>query len=200
MTRPLVSSAIENHIKSSEARRTRVFLLSAFNEDSITTHIRRLRAYILKKGPGADDEFMNNLAYTLNERRTVHLYRVGVLGSSATDVAEALAGAARVYKAPRRPNVGFVFTGQGAQWCGMGKGLMAAYPVFRQSIRRIDAYMARIHAPFRIAGGYATPQMSWLLPLTVFQIIRYPRGTGTCPAQSSCVQPANLFRFTDSPG
>ncbi|PWY81670.1 polyketide synthase [Aspergillus sclerotioniger CBS 115572] len=151
IARPPVSCAVGNHIKPLEAHRTRVFLLSAFNEDSITAHTRRLRAYILEKGPGADDVFMSNLAYTLNERRTAHLYRVGVLGSSAADVAEALAGAAKVYKAPRRPNVGFVFTGQGAQWCGMGKGLMAAYPVFRQSIRRIDSYMARIHAPFRIA-------------------------------------------------
>ncbi|PYI04412.1 putative polyketide synthase [Aspergillus sclerotiicarbonarius CBS 121057] len=151
LARPLVSCAIGSHVQSSETRRTRVFLLSAFNEDSITAQIRHLRAYLLESGSGAGDAFMKNLAYTLNERRTAHLYRVGVLGSSAADVAEALAGAARVYKAPRRPIVSFVFTGQGAQWCGMGKGLMAAYPVFRQSIRRIDAYMAGIHAPFRVA-------------------------------------------------
>ncbi|RAK99944.1 putative polyketide synthase [Aspergillus ibericus CBS 121593] len=151
LARPLVSCNVGNHVHSSEARRTRVFLLSAFDEDSITAQIRHLRAYLLSNGSGADDEFMNNLAHTLNERRTAHLYRVGVLGSSAADVAEALVGVARVYKAPRRPNVSFVFTGQGAQWCGMGKGLMAAYPVFCQSIRRIDAYMAGIHAPFRTA-------------------------------------------------
>ncbi|PYH97606.1 polyketide synthase [Aspergillus ellipticus CBS 707.79] len=145
---PLPSSS--GGVNSAIAHRLRVFMLSAFDEDSLSTHLSKLRTYLIEKSPTPDTEFMNNLAYTLNEHRTAHLYRVGVLSGSSADLAEALARA-KVSKAPRRPTVGFVFTGQGAQWCGMGKGLMAAYPVFRRSIQRIDAYMNRICAPFRIA-------------------------------------------------
>ncbi len=36
----------------------------------------------------------------------------------------------------------FVFTGQGAQWWGMGKQLLEREPIFRQSIERIDKILA----------------------------------------------------------
>nr|ART35027.1 polyketide synthase [Fusarium verticillioides] len=34
--------------------------------------------------------------------------------------------------------LGFIFTGQGAQWAGMGAQLMALYPTFLKAIRRMD--------------------------------------------------------------
>ncbi|GKZ39651.1 type I Iterative Polyketide synthase (PKS), partial [Aspergillus brasiliensis] len=138
--------------KGPEPRLARVYMLSAFSEGSLKEYGRHLREYLLGKGPKATDDFMNNFAYTLNERRTAHLYRVAILGTTATEVSEALERVtARIYQASRRPNIGFVFTGQGAQWYGMGKGLMALYPIFRQSVHRLDAYMATVQAPFRIA-------------------------------------------------
>ncbi|OJJ70374.1 hypothetical protein ASPBRDRAFT_155129 [Aspergillus brasiliensis CBS 101740] len=144
--------------KGPEPRLARVYMLSAFSEGSLKEYGRHLRAYLLGKGPKATDDFMNSFAYTLNERRTAHLYRVAILGTTATEVSEALQPVtARIYQASRRPNIGFVFTGQGAQWYGMGKGLMALYPIFRQSVHRLDAYMATVQAPFRIAELLEAP-------------------------------------------
>lgn len=37
--------------------------------------------------------------------------------------------------------IAFVYTGQGAQWPGMGLQLMKEYPSFRKSIRRLDAIL-----------------------------------------------------------
>lgn len=37
--------------------------------------------------------------------------------------------------------LGFVFTGQGAQWARMGAELMAYYPSFLKSIRQLDAVL-----------------------------------------------------------
>ncbi|KAE8394085.1 hypothetical protein BDV23DRAFT_190741 [Aspergillus alliaceus] len=131
--------------------RARVYMLSGFDEGSTSRQLRNLRAYLLEREVEADDRYMNNLAYTLNERRTVHTYRAAVVGSSATDLVEALSGHIKVTQARRRPSIGFVFTGQGAQWAGMGKELLETYPVFRESIRRIDEYIGSIGAPYCMA-------------------------------------------------
>ncbi|MEV4738955.1 acyltransferase domain-containing protein [Streptomyces sp. NPDC049555] len=43
--------------------------------------------------------------------------------------------------AARRPRLVFVFAGQGAQWYGMGRELLAAEPVFRQTLHQCDAFV-----------------------------------------------------------
>ncbi|KAF7155878.1 hypothetical protein CNMCM5623_008758 [Aspergillus felis] len=78
--------------------------------------------------------------------------RAAATGHSAASVIKALESGIKVRKATRKPTVGFVFTGQGAQWCGMGRELVGAYPVFRQSMERVDAHLTRLGAPFSALG------------------------------------------------
>ena len=42
-------------------------------------------------------------------------------------------------KAKSKPLLNFVFTGQGAQWAGMGADLIDKYPVFGDTIRELDS-------------------------------------------------------------
>ncbi|KAE8325397.1 hypothetical protein BDV39DRAFT_206936 [Aspergillus sergii] len=128
--------------------RSRVYVFSGFDERSTTRQLQNFREYLLKERSEADDRYMSNLAYTLNERRTIHAYRAATVGTSPATLAEALSGRVKIAKARRRPTIGFVFTGQGAQWAGMGKELLEAYPVFHESIQRIDDYMQSIGAPY----------------------------------------------------
>ncbi|GAB1201027.1 hypothetical protein APSETT444_010412 [Aspergillus pseudonomiae] len=128
--------------------RSRVYLFSGFDERSTARQLQNFREYLLKVKPEADERYMNNLAYTLNERRTIHACRAAIVGTSPATLAEALSGRMKIVKARRRPSIGFVFTGQGAQWVGMGKELLEAYPVFRESIQRIDDYIKSIGAPY----------------------------------------------------
>ncbi|KAH1665525.1 hypothetical protein KXX15_008356 [Aspergillus fumigatus] len=93
--------------------------------------------------------FLPNRNFTsLNSRILLDEWKL----KASSSVIKALGGSIRVRKATRKPVVGFVFTGQGAQWCGMGRELVKAYPVFRQSMERIDAHLIRLQAPFSALG------------------------------------------------
>jgi acyl transferase domain-containing protein/acyl carrier protein len=92
-------------------------------------------------------ERLENLVYTAAVRRTHHEHRLAVVGRSADGMREALsehiargshpavvAGLDRKARAP----IAFVFPGQGSQWPGMGRRLLAQEPVFRESLARCD--------------------------------------------------------------
>lgn len=132
--------------------RTRLFMVSGFDENSCSVQIKNLREYLIEKAGVADDSFMDNLAYTINERRSKFMWKTAVIGSSPSNVADALFSKGQVKRRVKKPSIGFVFTGQGAQWCGMGKELYATYPVFRQSIERVDGFLSQIGAPFSVEG------------------------------------------------
>ncbi|KAE8132883.1 hypothetical protein BDV38DRAFT_287358 [Aspergillus pseudotamarii] len=128
--------------------RSRVYMFSGLDERSTTRQLQNFLEYLLKERSEADDRYMSNLAYTLNEHRTIHACRAAIVGTSPETLAEALSGRIKIAKARRRPSMGFVFTGQGAQWAGMGKELLEAYPVFHESIRRINDFIKSIGAPY----------------------------------------------------
>ncbi|RHZ51660.1 putative polyketide synthase [Aspergillus thermomutatus] len=151
LRKPLESSQAPNGRHQSPIR-TRLFMLSGFDDRSIAKQIENMKAYLIERQSIADDEFMSNLAFTLNQRRTAMMCRAAATGHSAANVIKAFEGSIKVRKATRKPVVGFVFTGQGAQWCGMGRELVGAYPVFRQSMERIDAHLSRLGAQFYALG------------------------------------------------
>jgi acyl transferase domain-containing protein len=56
------------------------------------------------------------------------------------------------------PLVNFVFTGQGAQWPGMGKGLMEEFTSFAEDMHELDVVLAKLpHPPVWTITG----ELSW---------------------------------------
>lgn len=132
---------------------SRIFMLSGFDERTCAQQMQALSNHILDRGHEVDHEkFLDELAFTINERRSVFPWKAAIVGDTMAGLAASLSQNIRARSAVRQPTLGFVFTGQGAQWVGMGKELLQAYPVFKRSISGIDRFLNDIGAPFTVEG------------------------------------------------
>jgi acyl transferase domain-containing protein len=149
------SRLIENSISfSEEDQRTRIYVLSAFDESSGVRQAERLSKYLEQQSTHTGN-FLDDLAYTLAERRSVFSWRAAIPATSRSQLIDSLSPESiKFTKAPKDVVLGFVFTGQGAQWCGMGRELIATYPVFRDSLVRADKHLKVHGAPWSLLGKF----------------------------------------------
>ena len=89
-----------------------------------------------------------DLAYTLSTRRSMHRYRSFAVGDCReTLIKDLLTPPPSAAWGPAedvKPRLGFVFTGQGAQWFAMGRQLIEQSPLFRQTLQRCDDVLGRL--------------------------------------------------------
>jgi acyl transferase domain-containing protein/acyl carrier protein len=118
--------------------------LSARSAEALND-LARLWADALASDPGVA---LADVAFTAARRRTHHDHRVAVVARTVPELAAQLrawldgtagAGTASGKRGPnRRPRIVWVFPGQGPQWCGMGRQLLAGEPAFRTAVERCD--------------------------------------------------------------
>lgn len=81
---------------------------------------------------------LSRLAYTLASRRSHMLWRTfSVVLDGEQDKEKTALSPTRPVRSSTDPGLAFVFTGQGAQYVGMGLSLIQ-YPVFARTLREID--------------------------------------------------------------
>lgn len=103
-----------------------------------------------------NDSMLDNMAYTLGQRRSFLPWRMASSAAIAQTLTASLSNNAEPVRSSKEPTVGFVFTGQGAQWHGMGKELLSTYPVFRQTMKDVDVCLKSLGATFSIIGMHNT--------------------------------------------
>ncbi|KGO63978.1 Acyl transferase/acyl hydrolase/lysophospholipase [Penicillium italicum] len=120
-------------------------LVSARSQSALKNNISALVQYIDKnKNSFSSNEasLLANLSYTTTARRIHHPFRVAVTGSTLDEVRSGLAPIVNrdsISPAPvNAPGIGFVFTGQGAQYTGMGRQLFESCSQFRAHIEHLN--------------------------------------------------------------
>jgi acyl transferase domain-containing protein len=107
------------------------------------------------RGLTLDDEcaYMRHLAFTLGQRRSEFSWKAAHLASSKKELIEKLEqGQVTPQQGTGQPRLGFVFTGQGAQWYAMGRELIEAYPVFKDALLEADQFLKSFGAEWSILG------------------------------------------------
>lgn len=119
-----------------------LLVLSANDETSLRGNASALARHLMDPRVSVK---LDDLAYTLSERRTRHFHRGFLVATSATSLDDgALVMGKRWNEAPR---IGFVFTGQGAQWSQMGKQLVETFPQAKLLIQRLDKALQTVPNP-----------------------------------------------------
>ena len=120
-----------------------LLLLSARSEAALATQAERLGSF-LEDHPEAS---LEDVAYTLQVGRSQFEHRRIVVANDCAGAVAALRGTAASGDLGRlrasRPEVVFMFPGQGAQYPGMARELHASEPVFRQVIDRCCSALER---------------------------------------------------------
>lgn len=140
---------------STDEPRSRLFVWSTSDENGIRRLFDTFREFLSSPDISkVEDTYLDDLAYTLAKKRTLFPYRSYVQAATLSELANGLgdgAGALKPLRTKASTNLGFVFTGQGAQWARMGVELLQ-YPVFRRSFDEADAYLKTLSSPWSLLG------------------------------------------------
>lgn len=127
----------------------------------IKSYVGHLRRYL--SGPLKDelsrDRYLRDLAFTLSEKRTYLPWRLAVVASSIGGLADSLDSSVSDKNLTRyrtSPYVGFVFTGQGAQWANMGIELLR-YRSFRLDVDESSKYLTSIGCQWSVIDELERP-------------------------------------------
>lgn len=139
--------------ESTSHGRPLLFVWSA-GDQKVASHLARCYQEYLEKGIAnnevSQDDFVI-LAHTLAQRRTLHSWRIFAVATSINNLIEKLITSHTPIASLSNRSAAFIFTGQGAQWAGMGRELFS-YTVFRDSIDEADSYLETIGCFWRASG------------------------------------------------
>lgn len=144
-----------NGVMSDGKSRARIFMLSAKDEVAARSMAVGLRQYLGSLGKDRDEErLLDQLAFTLGQRRSHFTWNAACPASSLDELIAALEPRQlKPRRGPRPPRLGFVFTGQGAQWHAMGRELIGYYPVFRHALQEADKCLRALGASWSLIGA-----------------------------------------------
>lgn len=129
----------------------KLFVFSANDKASLARVTQDMVVYLEQRPEMFQIDLMSNVAYTLCQRRSLLQWRLAVPASNSFELIEQLS---REKVAPGKEieplRIGMIFTGQGAQWWGMGRELYEQYPVFKDSIDRADTCIANMGASWSL--------------------------------------------------
>ncbi|KAI0896802.1 hypothetical protein F4806DRAFT_508595 [Annulohypoxylon nitens] len=136
-----ISAEDEFDVADHDAERPSIVVLSANNSDSLHAGIQSLGDHLINPRVKVN---LSDLAYTLSERRTKFWHRAFITTQN-TEI-DRLDGWTTSKKSSQTPAIGFIFTGQGAQWPQMGRDLRF-FPWTRKILEELDDVLRGLRHP-----------------------------------------------------
>ncbi len=104
------------------------------------------------------EKYLQDLTYTLGTKRSRLPWKSYLISESIQDLKNQFL---KNLPNPMRSsgtvlNIGFVFTGQGAQWPAMGRDMIFKYPIFETNLREADKHLRSLGCQWSLIGK-ATP-------------------------------------------
>lgn len=152
--RSLSRSLQDNDAVSADAGRpAKIILVSAADESGVGRQCLELKTWLeqsTKRSPAPS--VLEDVAHTLSCHRTNFAWRSFLLTSDVPRVQDS----ALIWSTPTRaraspPRIGFVFTGQGAQWPAMGNSLKV-FPEYQKSIEDASQFMLSLGSTWCLIG------------------------------------------------
>lgn len=130
----------------------KLVVLTANDKESLAGVMKKLVIYLEQRPEVFQADLMKNVAYTLGQRRSHLQWRLALPVATSFELVDTL-NAGKVIPTKTQPEplrLGFVFTGQGAQWYGMGRELYGQYPVYTAALDRADARLKDLGATWSL--------------------------------------------------
>ncbi|WP_143668251.1 acyltransferase domain-containing protein, partial [Streptomyces carpinensis] len=170
----------------STAPRPLPWLLSAKSPEALIAQAERLLRLVADR----PEISATDVAFSLATTRAVFTHRAGLVGTDRDALVRALTALAQGRNAPaiaaasgrRTGKLAFLFTGQGAQRLGMGRGLYDAFPAFAAALDEVTVELDRyLDRPLREvmwgedaealnATGFAQPAL-FAVEVALFRLV-----------------------------
>ena len=108
-------------------------------------------AHSLKIQQDEESAFLGELAQTLSDKRSQLSWRAYSVVDSLSAIKALPTSVSKPVHTTRSLALGYIFTGQGAQYYGMGRQLVT-YPVFESSLRLCDDALRSFGCPWSVFG------------------------------------------------
>lgn len=154
-----------NSKTTSKTSTPKILVVSSNDQDGVKRNVETIKSYLSSK-PQTD---LADLAYTLNSKRTTFPWKSFAIArdlDSAPDGLDAMPAAVRSSNASV-PRVAFAFTGQGAQWHAMGRGL-SVYKTWRDSMAVSQQVLTSLGCPWSLGEELSRGEKDSRLRLTEY--------------------------------
>lgn len=136
-----LSSGEETPEKTGQGRK--LYVVTANDKAALAQVMKNVVIYLEQRPEIFQMDLTSNLAYTLGQRRSLLQWRAAIPAANSFELIEAINGEKFTPGKEVEPlRIGFIFTGQGAQWYAMGRELFEQYPTFTNSIELADKLLA----------------------------------------------------------
>ncbi|KAF2654169.1 hypothetical protein K491DRAFT_679868 [Lophiostoma macrostomum CBS 122681] len=137
----------------SSSNNSRILMLSSSDKSTLPRMTTLYTQWVEEKMAKGEMTpcLVDHLVYTLSERRSSLPWKSFALLKRHEDITNLDSVISLPVRSLDNPKIGFVFTGQGAQWCGMGKELLY-FPLFAESIEQSQRYLKTLGYLGRLKG------------------------------------------------